>query len=712
MRACKLPYGQLTSVLLWIAIAGVVSGAAPRVTAAAKSDFAGEPQFQRPLTVRVAGMPLDQLLPRISRELGVSLRPGTPDVGDIRVALFAEEIPAHRSLDALTEMLNFTRERGFTWEKTKRGERTEYRLFLDARARAEGTQRIRKLHEETDARFLKQLAELRQDPELKKRGEDATPLPGFGRAPYLLTTLSDAQLNRLLKDGVFVLRYSEATPAQQQTLAKMGPDLLQGVDRLLQQAPELVPLYSNLHPPDFTVVFELERNSANLKVMGELKCGPGKGGVRYEVFPAPPGSGARSARSGSPGVGGAKTTPAGKPGAVPPDQNTQRIELRPRSWSMADVLSDYARRTRQLLASDCYSMSWQPLRGLGPATPEQIQRRIDALWGVQWERREGFTLARSRVYYARQAREIPQRLIDGWISTMEADPRLKLEMLGQMAALTNPQIEALEECAELQQAAPSIHALAMHLRAPLQFYQLLPQALRNRVRGPGVHVSVDDMTPVMRYQFFRWMLNRNPHIPERDYASGYMRLQHHPDSRLELTWKAGETTGAQTYWLDLTRDWVQGQPRELRAPTAETLVGKTAPEALVQTLDGRSQPLFPEKGGRTLVYFRDPWLVPYVGSEADDADLRALDALVARRPELARRIQMVCPYATSEELKAWAAERKLKLSCFADPDGAAARAYGAQREPRAIWVDEANRVTRVVSGHDNLSRVDWETAWR
>jgi hypothetical protein len=68
-------------------------------------------------------MPLDQLLRRVSAALGVSLQSASSDVGDVRVSVFTEDLPAERALAAVTSMLDLVPEGGFSWHRERRGER-------------------------------------------------------------------------------------------------------------------------------------------------------------------------------------------------------------------------------------------------------------------------------------------------------------------------------------------------------------------------------------------------------------------------------------------------------------------------------------------------------------------------------------------------------------------------------------------------------------
>ncbi len=85
---CRLP------VILVSLCACLLGTSSTPVAAEVDGAFRGDSRLTQPLTVRVSGMSLDRLLPRISKELGVTLRPGSTAVGDIRVAVFAEGLPA------------------------------------------------------------------------------------------------------------------------------------------------------------------------------------------------------------------------------------------------------------------------------------------------------------------------------------------------------------------------------------------------------------------------------------------------------------------------------------------------------------------------------------------------------------------------------------------------------------------------------------------
>lgn len=695
MRARTHPCGLAVPLLL--AAAGALMGPTPPATAETLSEFAGEPQFQQRLTVRVSGMPLDQLLPEISRELGVTLRPGSTTIGDIRVAVFAEELPAHRTLTALTRMLNLTPERGFTWEK-QQGKRTAYTLTQSVRSRTQAAQRLRDFHREEDTRLLQRIAAMRQDPKLQQRGGDATPMTApFGRAPYLISILSDTQLRQLLQEGHFVLRYPAASPLQQQALARMAPDLIRGVQRFGGPAPGTEPRYRDLNPAEFTLVLTLERKSTEPVIKGFFRCGPNKAIFRNQILPIPPGP----------------VVPASDPVSEDvPTPGAERIELRPRTWSMAEVLSEIARRTRKPLVSDCYLLSWHRLRALGPATLPQIQARIDQLWGVEWDLQDGYVLARSRTYYARQPWEVPERLVAAWLDEIRADSRLRLDTLARFAELSEGQLTGLEFHPELQETAPEVYGTPIFFNGPLRLYGLLSPVQRRRVHTGGLQLEYREMPPAMRHPFHHWLLENTPHIPEDDYAEANLRMAYSPEGHFQLHWKAGSVTQSFSSWLDIRRDWLTGELQTRETDVPAHLAGKTAPAAAVRSPDDEPATLPGEAKPFRLLLFRSPWLTPTVSAGEDGADLRKLESLLTAHPQLRGSIGVVCPFFSPAEVKAWAAERKLKLPCYADPDGSAARAYGALREPRAVLLNAARQVTRVLSGYREILDADWGTLLR
>lgn len=677
-----------------LAVLGLLLGSGEAARAEPGSLPAADARLQQKLTVRVSGMPLARLLPRLSRELGVTLRPGSTDVGDLRVALFAEALPAHQALEALTRMLNATPERGFAWQR-KRGSAPSYTLTLDARARSQAAVRLRRFHLEADQRLLARIAALREDPEVRKTGEDPNPTArAFGRAPYLVGTLSDEQLQQLVQEGEIVLRYREVGPRQRQVLSRMGGDLLSRLQRIMETTPELLPLYTDIKPEEASFVFTLDRNATEPFVFGLLKLGPGKGAFRNQVYPIPSGPAPPAPAAAS---DPADPAPAGAP----------KIELRPAGWSMADVLTEMARRTRKPLVSDCYSLDWTRLRASGPGTLEQLQKRSDELWQVQWSEADGFLIGRSRICFVRQAWEVPERLAAAWATEIRSNPRLKLDTLAQMALLSKPQLESLDHDPEFQAVAFQANYFSHFFHAPMRFYGALAPAQRLRVGNGGFQLGYDEMTPAQRRAFTSWMLERNPNVPVSDYSGGNFRMTYTTEGHLDLSWKVGELTASLGTWMHLHRDLATGGPIEREKPIVDDVLGKPLPVVPVAGPDGNPRPLRLPQGKPGLVLFRSTWPVPYVGREPDGDDLRKLEAYVASRPELAGRVAAIAPHCTSAEVRAWAAERKLKLPWVADPEGSAARAGVAERICRGLVVDASGRVVRMLSGVEELAGAEW-----
>ncbi len=388
------------------------------------------------------------------------------------------------------------------------------------------------------------------------------------------------------------------------------------------------------------------------------------------------------------------------------------IELRPRVWSMAEVLSEIARRTRKPLVSDCYLMSWHRVRALGPATLPQIQSRIDRLWGVEWDLQDGYILGRSRTYFARQAWDVPERLVTAWLDEIRNDPRLRLDTLARLAEWPESALTALEFHPELQETAPDANGFPVYYNGPLRFYGLLSPAQRKRVHSEGLQLAYPELSSPMQRHFHRWLLEQAPHVPEAGLAEASLRIAYSSEGHFQCHWKIGNTSSASDSWLDIRRDWLTGELQVREVDFPQRLAGKPLPAMTLRSPAG--EPVLLPRDARALrvLLIRSPWLMPSVARGTGDEDLQKLSALLTARPELAERIRLICPDTTPAEVKAWIAERKLALPCLADPDGSVRDVVSGLREPRAIVVDEEKKVVRIISGYDQIRSVDWSTLFQ
>jgi hypothetical protein len=693
---------RLYRCVLFIAAA---LGARPGVAApAGGSPFDGDAQFQQRITVRVAGMPLDQLLPRLGAKLGVSLETATADVGDIRVSVFAEDLPAEQILTALTRMLDLVPEGGFTWSRARGGSRPTYQLNRSQQARLLAAQRLRRDEAALAAGFESQIRALNHDPERQKQWVDPNPVPRLQRASWLLASLPDDQLAQLQRDGVLMLRQREVSPEQQKIMGRLVSDLTGSMDSFLTDHPEEAPRYQNIDPAATTIMIELHQQPPSQSVVIRLNLGPDKGGSRYPVWSSPPAS--------STGPGTTATTTRPSTTREPVDQDAPKIALHPRSWSMANVLSDLARRSRTALISDCYTVSWADLRGLPPLSLEAILDQIGHRYPMRWHRENGFILLRSEIAYARQAAEVPQRLTDRWLAQIERDGALKLETLEELCQLSDAQLFQLRDDPDISSLIHNLNFLAWSAKHPIRVYGLLSAAEQAQVARDGLRISYRGMSPLQQREFTFWAMVGAPEVPEAAYEQGGMQMLLTPDHRWQVTLSLPGRSSPDTWWLAAGRDWNTGRPLDApTVPRAEAMVGRPAPPLAVKTLDGKPVTLPAGHGSPLLVLFRDVWAVPYVGPPLDTADLDALAALL-QQPELRTRVAVICPGETAAGVKECAREQGKGLPIYADETGAVVQSYGRGPLPRLVLIAADGRIVSVRSGYNEVLSADWHALGR
>jgi hypothetical protein len=681
----------------------------PRSSAA--SPFAADPAFQQRITVRVTGMPLAELLPMLSRELGVTLRPATEEVGDLRVSVFIPDRSAPQVLDALTAMLNLTPEGGFGWRKSRR----VYELYESPDAHALAAARLRQEEEAVLRGFRAQVRAMLNDPRVPKLWEDAPPaaqaqnvlqlIPRLQRAALLLASLGDVQLGQLLSEGLLVRRPPDLTPAQQQTFARITADL---VAYRPSSFPGEAEMYQGLDPARATLTFERDWQAPDLIIYARLGLGPGKGGARYQVYPlSPTGSERREPKGASARPQAADRTPP----VEPQPSEDPPIALRPPSWTVASVLSQLARKSGRALISDCYTHRWERLASLSPMPLARLLDRLDEEYQVRRQEHAGILLLRSRRAEAWRQREVPERLILRWLQQMRRDRAISLQTLAEMAQRSEAAMDDLRWHPELASILANFHPSSVWGHKEIwRLYGLLSASQRLAVTHGGLRLFGRQMSPPQRQQFVHWLIlgGRAPDAPESAYDDAELALRLNADQSLEITWSVGGRTTTWQRWLALDRDLMTGEPRPWEAGQPEAMLGRPAPPLTLRGLDGQLRTLPFPTGKPFLAYFRDTWVVPYVGKQTDTIDLDLLTTLLARRPELRDRIAVIFPREPIVELRKRLEPYGSALPVYADETGASTQAYGSAPLPRGVLIDGGQKVGLIRTGYQAVMGTDWE----
>jgi hypothetical protein len=652
--------------------------------------YATDSRFQEAVTVRVAGMTLGEFLPRLGDTVGVPLRVSDP-IAEQKVAVFAEEQPSGELLDALTTMLNMAPEGGYSWQETRVGTMRGYRLLQSARAREEARQRAAQEQAEALDRLLHSLALVRLDPARRLQANDAAADGTFRRATYLVSLLSEAQIARLLRDGSLVLRARELPEHQGRILHLMADDLVQHLEPdLRENQPLALAMVQNLNPADFVLTLQVRPSGTALTFTGTLRSGPGRPGIGvpiqlHETPPDEEGAGAPNADDGPP------------------------LGLNPRSWRMADVLSDLARRSGTPLVADCYWLQWYELLAAKDLSLTAFLAAADEIVGVRSATSGRFLLLRDRDPYARQSQELPRELMAAWSARIQREGWATLDLLAELPRLQPAQLIGLEQDPELRSAAGqalflSLYASAIVLRHPLSLYANLNPLQRRQVHSSGLTLMYSELNPSQSRAFVSWLGIHDPYIGDAEYERTSLELKVTPDRVLEVGWGLSGERKTRRFHLDFTRgDW-NGDPHRTASDPAEQ-VGMPGPPVEVVDREGMPRVLKPASGRPLVLFFRDRWAVPEIAPGAGGADLALLSDVLAGRPDLRERIAVIVPDADAAGLRGWAVDPALPV--YADPDGKTAESYGAVPPPRVVLIDREGRIARTVTGTENILKISW-----
>jgi hypothetical protein len=640
-------------------------------------------------------MSLGEFLPLLGEVAGVPLSAGAEPAPQ-KVSVFAEKLPAGRVLDALTAMLNMPPEGGYSWEAV-RGRRG-FRLIRSVRAQTEARARLAAEEQEMADRFRAELRQAAHDPEQRRLALDPEPDPQFRRGSHLVSLLTGAQLDRLLRDGFLVLRAGEVPKDQARLLSLLGQDLRKNVEQELAKDPNsefLQRMIRDLNPADFAFSCEIRQRGLGLTLTGSFSPGPNRGAASVWVFP--------------PGEG------YGLDPAEPPSERTDEppLRLRPANWWMGDVLTEIARRSRLPLVSDCYALSWYRLQSSSTAPLSALLSRLERSWQFRSERRDGFLLLRARDAALRQAEEVAPELLDRWMAQIEREGGASLDLLDEMTRLDRTQVEGLHDLPAMRTRAGEAAWMALYmaanfLRPAVRLFASLTPEQQSQIRAGGVRLRFAEMTGEQRESFVRWMIQREPFRPEAAFDGATMTLRVTPERVLEVTTEIQGEQKTRRHFLELTRVDFNGEPLPARAE-ASALLDRAAPRIEVTTLEGKKMTLAPPPGTPFAVLFHDLWSVPYIGRGPDDADLKSLAGFLGRRPELTGRTAVIIPDIEPEELRAWGAASGLELPLYAEPAGRTAHAFGCGTRSTAVRINAGGRVRAVLEGSPDASKAPWDT---
>jgi hypothetical protein len=686
------------------------------MAAAGRDDpFREDARLRQTLTVRVSGMPLVELFPRLGALLGVRLFAEGEDVAEQKINLFATDLPAAEILTAIAGLLNAEGPRGSRWERSGKASNPRYVLVRDLASR--------QWEERQLAAATARLASLLRD-RLRALGEEPfTPgrahrweLPAMRK---LLGSLSDAQLAQLAR-----MRFLKLTALWQPMREPLWKELAeQSVAAVRRHDPEGVQRKID----DLATADLVSQARAHIRLYGD----PTRYIVRVAVSTPAGGEGmARLCEFSDPEAFEDRAAPSRGPatadGRVPP------VFALPEgaSWLMGDVLMDLAARAGIHLIADDYTVNWSTL--VHPETPES--QPIEgaqplSVWLDKIQEEFGFAVAQdgpflrlpNRHWWYERSREIPRRKLSRWVQLSSGTFNDRLEAAVEIARwaplgfdlpffrLHLGRLAENQEMKELskqfedpgeEEVSPGFTEVVAYSQTELRIYGLLPPRQQQAIREGGLTLSWREMPPAARALFARSVRTVwSPGVPEERIRESSLWLRFH-DEHILLRYQIPGVRPGQEKWQRFIFRFAPARPVR-----ASGLVGERLPELQVEEPGGKRITLPPV--GPLLLYAIPAWPRPLVSREEAFTDLRALQRLRAELPEGSKHVFVLGTDATAAELRDWWKARGLALPPLALLPASAER-LGVRHLPVALVVDGNGRITWAKEGYTAGD----EAAWR
>ena len=180
--------------------------------------FSDDARLLQKVAAHCEGVPLDELLARLSAECGVTLK-AQQDIADEKVVVFSKPRPLRDLLADVSGLLNDT------WTRQEQsGSKPMYRLVRNGRAREFENALLDKMNNRLKARLEEQARALAETPEERKRRPENDPIrerlsnPRGQLGTRFYSLLDAAQRQSLFAHEYFDVPYTVLTPAQQEAL--------------------------------------------------------------------------------------------------------------------------------------------------------------------------------------------------------------------------------------------------------------------------------------------------------------------------------------------------------------------------------------------------------------------------------------------------------------------------------------------------------------
>ena len=180
--------------------------------------FADDARLLQKVAAHCEGVPLDELLARLSAECGVTLK-AQQDIADEKVIVLSKSRPLRDLLYDVSSLLNDT------WTRQEQsGSKPLYRLVRNGRAREFENAQLDKMNNRLKARLEEQARALAETPEERKRRPANDPIrerlsnPRGHLGTRFYALLDAAQRQSLFAHEYFDVPYTLMTPAQQEAL--------------------------------------------------------------------------------------------------------------------------------------------------------------------------------------------------------------------------------------------------------------------------------------------------------------------------------------------------------------------------------------------------------------------------------------------------------------------------------------------------------------
>jgi hypothetical protein len=462
--------------------------------------FAGDSRLDQKLSLTAWSEPLEDLLARLSREIGVPFRSEGRDVGDQRVNLVLKDQSLRRALALLADVLDLY------WRRERKEGGYRYVLFQHLRSRKREQELLSRAHDRFRQGVRRLVESLKLTPqEIEKLQERAFGWarrltdPDRRKAIELLGRFAPPYWERLMQSGHIKLPYASLSSRDQELVR----EYLEVVNSEIGQRNRIAKQELEAGTPGEHHVGDVTQPGGQvvIKIWDGVPPGPDS---TFDVILEP-----ANGRSGGNGLGLGYTPEERtllhdefsplrfeKDPRVAPDELGPRVTI---TWKekpevrWEEVLKGVVRGADLQLISDSYLYYWTETNSDLPDRSSLQDRpltdvldRIAAPFSSVWRREGDVYLFRHRYWFLEKSHNIPERDIRRWYGHLEAHGRLLLEDLTDLALLTDRQLFMLSRVGIINNWPRSA---ARRHRELLRFYAALNPLQGTRLETTGLRLS-------------------------------------------------------------------------------------------------------------------------------------------------------------------------------------------------------------------------------